>query len=76
MGFSWREAAAIGVLMNTRGLMEMVVLNIGLEIGVISRGLFTMIQQRGGHGRGDEGHDHGHRRGRVERPPPFYPSSG
>jgi Kef-type K+ transport system membrane component KefB len=29
--------------MNTRGLMEMVVLNIGLEIGVISRGLFTMI---------------------------------
>jgi Kef-type K+ transport system membrane component KefB len=43
VGFSWREASAIGVLMNTRGLMEMVVLNIGLEIGVISRGLFTMI---------------------------------
>ena len=41
-GFSWCEAAAIGVLMNTRGLMEMVVLNIGLEIGVISRSLFTM----------------------------------
>ncbi len=41
-GFSWREGAAIGVLMNTRGLMEMVVLNIGLEIGVISRSLFTM----------------------------------
>jgi Kef-type K+ transport system membrane component KefB len=43
VGFSWREASAIGVLMNTRGLMEMVVLNIGLEIGVISRSLFTMI---------------------------------
>lgn len=43
VGFSWREATAIGVLMNTRGLMEMVVLNIGLEIGVISRSLFTMI---------------------------------
>jgi Kef-type K+ transport system membrane component KefB len=42
-GFSWRESAAIGVLMNTRGLMEMVVLNVGLDIGVISRGLFTMI---------------------------------
>jgi len=43
LGFSWRESAAIGVLMNTRGLMEMVVLNIGLDIGVISRSLFTMI---------------------------------
>jgi Kef-type K+ transport system membrane component KefB len=43
VGMPWRDAATIGVLMNTRGLMEMVVLNIGLEIGVISRGLFTMI---------------------------------
>lgn len=43
VGLSWREATAIGVLMNTRGLMEMVVLNIGLDIGVISRGTFTMI---------------------------------
>ena len=42
VGFSWRDASAIGVLMNTRGLMEMVVLNIGLEIGVVSRSLFTM----------------------------------
>lgn len=41
-GMSWRDAATIGVLMNTRGLMEMVVLNVGLEIGVLSRGLFTM----------------------------------
>lgn len=43
VGISWREATAIGILMNTRGLMEMVVLNIGLDIGVISRGTFTMI---------------------------------
>jgi len=43
VGFSWREASVIGVLMNTRGLMEMVVLNIGLDIGVVSRSLFTMI---------------------------------
>lgn len=42
VGFSWREATAIGLLMNTRGLMEMVVLNVGLDIGVVSRGLFTM----------------------------------
>lgn len=43
VGFTWRDATAIGVLMNTRGLMEMVVLNIGLEIGVVSTSLFTMI---------------------------------
>ncbi|HEX2832503.1 MAG TPA: cation:proton antiporter [Thermoanaerobaculia bacterium] len=42
VGFSWRDATAIGALMNTRGLMEMVVLNIGLDIGVVSRPLFTM----------------------------------
>lgn len=40
--FSWRDAAAIGILMNTRGLMEMVVVNIGRDIGVISQNFFTM----------------------------------
>jgi Kef-type K+ transport system membrane component KefB len=42
-GMSWREASSIGVLMNTRGLMELVLLNIGLDIGVISPALFTMM---------------------------------
>ncbi|MFN8646909.1 MAG: cation:proton antiporter [Gemmatimonadales bacterium] len=42
-GMRWREAGAIGALMNTRGLMELVVLNIGLDIGVISPALFTMM---------------------------------
>jgi Kef-type K+ transport system membrane component KefB/nucleotide-binding universal stress UspA family protein len=42
-GLSWREASALGVLMNTRGLMELVILTIGLEIGVISPALFTMM---------------------------------
>ena len=42
-GMQWREAGAIGALMNTRGLMELVVLNIGLDIGVISPALFTMM---------------------------------
>lgn len=42
-GLTWREAGAIGVLMNTRGLMELVLLNIGLDIGVISPVLFTML---------------------------------
>jgi Kef-type K+ transport system membrane component KefB len=42
-GSTWREAGVIGVLMNTRGLMELVVLNIGLDIGVISDRVFAMM---------------------------------
>jgi Kef-type K+ transport system membrane component KefB len=42
-GMEWREAATVGALMNTRGLMELVILNVGLEIGVISPALFTMM---------------------------------
>jgi Kef-type K+ transport system membrane component KefB len=42
-GMSWRDALAIGTLMNTRGLMELVILNVGLEIGVISPTLFAMM---------------------------------
>ena len=42
-GLSWRESGAIGILMNTRGLMELIVLNIGLDLGVISPTLFTMM---------------------------------
>lgn len=42
-GHSWRESAALGTLMNTRGLMELVVLNIGLDLGVISPTLFAMM---------------------------------
>ena len=35
-GMTARDAASIGVLMNTRGLMELIVLNVGLDLGVIS----------------------------------------
>ncbi|HND28707.1 MAG TPA: cation:proton antiporter [Myxococcota bacterium] len=42
-GMSWRESGAIGILMNPRGLMELIVLNIGLDLGVISPRLFTMM---------------------------------
>ncbi|MBK8241054.1 MAG: cation:proton antiporter [Deltaproteobacteria bacterium] len=42
-GLRWREATALGILMNTRGLMELIVLNIGLDLGVISTRLFTMM---------------------------------
>jgi len=43
MGISWRDSLAIGALMNTRGLMELVVLNIGYELGILSPILFTMF---------------------------------
>ncbi len=42
-GLRWREAGALGILMNTRGLMELIVLNLGLDLGVISPKLFTMM---------------------------------
>lgn len=37
------EALSIGALMNCRGLTELVVLNVGLELGVIGPQLFTML---------------------------------
>jgi Kef-type K+ transport system membrane component KefB len=43
MGLTWRDAASLGVLMNTRGLIELVVLNIGLELQVITPTLFAMM---------------------------------
>lgn len=42
-GFGWRQSSAIGILMNTRGLVELVVLNIGYDLGLVSRTLFTML---------------------------------
>ena len=36
MGLEWRDAAALGALLNARGLVELVILNIGLEIGILS----------------------------------------
>jgi len=42
-GLDWCEAASLGVLMNTRGLMELIVLNVGLDLGILSPALFTMF---------------------------------
>jgi hypothetical protein len=42
-GFDWRRSAVIGTLMNTRGLTELIVLNLALELGVISEALFAML---------------------------------
>jgi Kef-type K+ transport system membrane component KefB len=42
-GLDWRDSAALGILMNTRGLVELIVLNIGLDLGVLTPRLFTML---------------------------------
>jgi K+:H+ antiporter len=42
-GETWQDAAAIGILMNTRGLTELVILSVGLSLGVISTTIFTMM---------------------------------
>ncbi|HMI07812.1 MAG TPA: cation:proton antiporter, partial [Flavobacterium sp.] len=43
VGQSWRDSLTIGALMNTRGLMELVVLNIGYDLGVLNKEVFTMM---------------------------------
>ena len=42
-GLSPKVAASIGILMNTRGLMELIVLNVGLDLGILSPTLFAML---------------------------------
>lgn len=42
-GVPWRTALGLGALMNTRGLMELIVLNVGLDLGIISPALFAMM---------------------------------
>ncbi len=43
VGQNWRDSLTIGALMNTRGLMELVVLNIGLDLKVLTPEVFTMM---------------------------------
>jgi Kef-type K+ transport system membrane component KefB len=43
VGQNWRDSLTIGALMNTRGLMELIVLNIGYDLGVLSAEVFTMM---------------------------------
>ncbi|PKA15589.1 cation:proton antiporter [Leptospira haakeii] len=42
-GNSWKDSLSLGALMNTRGLMELIVLNIGYDIGVLSAHIFSMM---------------------------------
>ena len=42
-GMSWSESLQLGALMNTRGLMELIALNIGYDLGILSPRIFTML---------------------------------
>ncbi|MDB5390304.1 MAG: nhaS3 1 [Planctomycetaceae bacterium] len=42
-GLGWRESSSLGILMNTRGLMELIALNIGLDLKIISPTVFAML---------------------------------
>jgi Kef-type K+ transport system membrane component KefB len=42
-GMNWKDSLGLGVLMNTRGLVELVILNAGLDLGILSPALFTMM---------------------------------
>jgi Kef-type K+ transport system membrane component KefB len=42
-GLPWRESAIIGVMMNTRGLMELIVINMGYDLGIIPKNVFFML---------------------------------
>src|SRR5437868_8278061 len=43
VGQNWKDSLTIGALMNTRGLMELVVLNIGYDLGVLTPEVFAMM---------------------------------
>ena len=42
-GMKWNESLQLGALMNTRGLMELIALNIGYDLGILSPAIFTML---------------------------------
>ena len=42
-GFNRHESSLLATLMNTRALMELIVINVGLDLGVISQKMFTML---------------------------------
>ena len=42
-GLSWADAGCLGIMMNTRALMELIVINIGFDLGLIPQKVFTML---------------------------------
>lgn len=43
LGMRWKDSVGLGILMNTRGLVELVVLTVGLDLGILSPALFTIM---------------------------------
>jgi Kef-type K+ transport system membrane component KefB len=43
MGMTWRDSSMLGALLNTRGLIELVILSIGLDLGILSPVVFSML---------------------------------
>jgi Kef-type K+ transport system membrane component KefB len=42
-GYSWRKAACVGTLMNTRGLMALIVINVGKDLALIPDSVYCML---------------------------------
>jgi Kef-type K+ transport system membrane component KefB len=42
-GFSWKESGIVGAMMNSRGLMALIAINVGYELGVVPRSLFSVL---------------------------------
>ncbi|HEX4496262.1 MAG TPA: cation:proton antiporter, partial [Thermoanaerobaculia bacterium] len=42
-GMSWGDSFSLGALMNTRGMVELIVLNLGYDLGILSPRIFTML---------------------------------
>lgn len=42
-GEGWRDAMAVGALMNARGMMELIVIKVGLDVGIIDHRMFTLL---------------------------------
>jgi len=42
-GFSWKESGIVGAMMNSRGLMALIAINVGFELGVVPRSLFSVL---------------------------------
>jgi Kef-type K+ transport system membrane component KefB len=42
-GMDWHDSFTLGALMNTRGLVELIVLNLGLDLGILSPRIFAML---------------------------------
>ena len=53
-GSTWHDAFVLGALMNTRGLMELVALNVGYDLGILSPRMFTMLVADGARHDGDD----------------------